>query len=347
MSDHQKTPYINAGPYGCSNDKEVQITVLRSNAEFTIYAAFERLKNTCLGEDLQKQTELCRGYTFGQYGSLQTPTNILFQHCRPILERLVPQTELQDLSLESLLHAPTYHLELVAQNIGGEVDVIGQEGCVFKPAFFVAPEPVAQLASLLRNVYLSQASEVQIAPIRMKRSLTSVQGRVSTKDGRILYFKPRMELRESEFKREIHILLQIAEADLDPNIRIPRLEGFVVSGDNDDIVMGILMTWIGSPDMGCHLMSKGFWNKEELHKKWETQVTATVWELHAHGIVWGDVNLMNVVIDENLDAWVIDFGGMNNIDFIDDENRETVKGDRQGVENLLKYWLPSRAGKVK
>jgi hypothetical protein len=55
---------------------------------------------------------------------------------------------------------------------------------------------------------------------------------------------------------------------------------------------------------------------------------------------------MNVVIDENFDAWVIDFGGMNNVDFVDDENRETVRGDWQGVGKLFGQWLPSRAGKL-
>jgi hypothetical protein len=43
---------------------------------------------------------------------------------------------------------------------------------------------------------------------------------------------------------------------------------------------------------------------------------------------------------------VIDFGGMNNVDFVDDENRETVRGDWQGVGKLFGQWLPSRAGKL-
>ena len=45
--------------------------------------------------------------------------------------------------------------------------------------------------------------------------------------------------------------------------------------------------------------------------------------LHDNDIVWGDVNPMNVVIDEAMDAWVIDFGGNNNVAFVDDEKRET------------------------
>jgi hypothetical protein len=349
MSDHledSQTPFIHGGPYGYFNDSEVQTTVLRGPTQFTIKTAIERIRSTQLGVDLQKQVELCRGCVFGRYGSLQTPTDTLFQYCRPVLERLATQTELRDLSLESFLYAPSYNLELVAQNSSDEVDILGQEDCLFKPAFFISPVPITQAPELPANILTFHASEVQIAPLSTGDSLTSVQGRVSTKDGRSLYFKPRLELREPEFEREVSVLLQIAKVGLRPEIRVPRLEGLVVSGENNEVVMGILMTWIPSPTLGCHLMSKGFWDKLELHQKWEQQIAATVRELHTHGIVWGDVNPMNVVIDENFDAWVIDFGGMNNVDFVDDENRETVRGDWQGVGKLFGQWLPSRAGKL-
>lgn len=36
---------------------------------------------------------------------------------------------------------------------------------------------------------------------------------------------------------------------------------------------------------------------------------------------------MNVVIDEAMNAWVIDFGGMNNVEFVDEDKRETIEGD--------------------
>ena len=51
---------------------------------------------------------------------------------------------------------------------------------------------------------------------------------------------------------------------------------------------------------------------------------------------------MNVVIDEAMNAWVIDFCGMNNVEFVDDEKRETVEGDKQGIIRLFQEWLPSR-----
>jgi tRNA A-37 threonylcarbamoyl transferase component Bud32 len=188
-----------------------------------------------------------------------------------------------------------------------------------------------------------QACRTWIAPTRDEGNyLDSVQGKVITAEGVLMYFKPRIEGRESEFERELQIMSRIDEAGLGARIRVPGLQGIVVSGENGERTMGMLMTLITSPKMGTHLQSQGFQGKLELHKKWEEQVTAIVQELHANGIVWGDVNPMNVVIDEAMNAWVIDFGGMNNVEFVDDEKRETVEGDKQGIMRLFQEWLPSR-----
>jgi RIO-like serine/threonine protein kinase len=71
-------------------------------------------------------------------------------------------------------------------------------------------------------------------------------------------------------------------------------------------------------------------------------MTEIVEGLHAQGIVWGDVHPMNVVIDEQMDAWAIDFGGMNNVHFVDDANRDTEVGDLQGLRKIFKEWLPDQ-----
>jgi serine/threonine protein kinase len=154
----------------------------------------------------------------------------------------------------------------------------------------------------------------------------------------LLYFKPRMELREAEFERELRILTRINEAGLTARLRVPKLQGVVVSGED---TIGMLMTLITSSSMATHLRSAGLQARHELHGQWEEQLIATVQELHGHGIVWGDVHPMNVVIDEDMNAWAIDFGGMNNAEFVDDEKRETVEGDRQGLTRLFQQWLPA------
>ncbi|KAK5084603.1 hypothetical protein LTR05_005681 [Lithohypha guttulata] len=129
-----------------------------------------------------------------------------------------------------------------------------------------------------------------------------------------MYFKPREEAREKEFDRELSILNDIKKKCLAKGeIKLPDLQGIVVSGDVEEICIGMLMN-----------------------------VIATVEVLHTHDIIWGDVNAGNIVIDEALNAWVIDFGGRNNPEFVDDDKAETIEGDWQGVERLFYVWLPNR-----
>lgn len=159
-----------------------------------------------------------------------------------------------------------------------------------------------------------------------------------------LVLQPQLEGRKSEFQRELVILLQMKKTGLSALVSVPELRGIVISTENSATAMGMRMTLIVSPDTGTHLQSQNFWNMLELHDRWERQVLFAVQELHAHCVVWGDVYPINIVIDEAINAWIIDFGGMNNVEFVDDEKRETMEGDIQGVTRLFREWLPSHNG---
>ncbi|KAH6618447.1 hypothetical protein C7974DRAFT_415823 [Boeremia exigua] len=127
-------------------------------------------------------------------------------------------------------------------------------------------------------------------------------------------------MREPDFERELHILSRIKEAGLTDWLRIPKLEGIVVSGEE---TIGMLITFID----GNHLRNPELQGMHEMHGTWEDQLRAIIRELHAHDIVWGDVHPMNIMIDKAMNAWAIDFGGMNNVEFVDDKNRETVEDE--------------------
>lgn len=43
--------------------------------------------------------------------------------------------------------------------------------------------------------------------------------------------------------------------------------------------------------------------------KWRKQIQDSARVLHRHGVLWGDVNETNVLIDESRDAWLIDLAG--------------------------------------
>jgi hypothetical protein len=117
-----------------------------------------------------------------------------------------------------------------------------------------------------------------------------------------MYFKLRIDICGSEFEREPRLLSEIAGACLVVRIRVLQLFGIVVLGADGEMAMGMLMNFTTSPKMGTQLQSRGFHNKTELHKKWEEQQSEIVQELHDHGIVWGDVHPMHVVVDEGKNA---------------------------------------------
>ncbi|KAF2129690.1 hypothetical protein P153DRAFT_367057 [Dothidotthia symphoricarpi CBS 119687] len=338
----EQTPYVDWYSTAFVNETELSMTILRGYAQFSIKVQVARVEGTRFGKELVQHIKLCQGHRFGNFESRDKISDLVYQQCLPLVERLSPQTLLRDLSLERFLHAPTYHLEIIDAGINGDLRIEGEEECSHTPAFSMSPMPTAELPESCKVVPHFRACDIQIAPIRdHTKSLDWVQGRVMV-EGNFMYFKPRFDMREPDFEREFWILSRINEAGLGDQVRVPKLLGIVVSGKNGEITMGFLITMITSPEMGSHLRSPGFWDKPELHKRWEEQVTATVKKLHASGIVWGDVHPMNIVIDEEFNAWAIDFGGMNNVQFVDDKNRETVEGDKQGVTKIFQEWLPSR-----
>ncbi|KAH7561892.1 hypothetical protein BM1_02996 [Bipolaris maydis] len=330
--------HISRGPLGYTTEKKCHMTILRGHTQFVIEVEIVRVKGTKLGEKLLQQLELWKVGTWSRSND-----NLLFdpiyQHCLSLIEKLAPQTLLQDLSLQGLLHWPIYNLELVHEGVDGDICIKGEDECLYTPAFFTSPMRTADLPELCRDVPSFQARNIWIAPIVDEgKTLDSIQGRVVMAEGVPLYFKPRVEMREPDFERELCTLWRIYKAGLTTRFRVPRLHGIVVSGET---TIGLLMTLVTSSEIGTHLRSPGLQERHELHRKWEEQLTAIIQGLHAHDIVWGDVHPMNVVIDEGMNAWAVDFGGMNNVEFVDDDKRETTEGDWQGITRIFKEWLPN------
>jgi hypothetical protein len=61
----------------------------------------------------------------------------------------------------------------------------------------------------------------------------------------------------------------IDEVGLSDQIRVPGLQGIVVSAENRETTMGMPMTLVTSSETGTHLQNLGFYGKLELHKVWE------------------------------------------------------------------------------
>jgi serine/threonine protein kinase len=72
-----------------------------------------------------------------------------------------------------------------------------------------------------------------------------------------------------------------------------------------------------------------------LRNKWAAQIKETLSELHKLGIIWRDIKMDNVLIDDNDDAVLLDFGGGNTVGWVDQDKYGTLDGDMQGLGKIL------------
>lgn len=130
---------------------------------------------------------------------------------------------------------------------------------------------------------------------------------------------------------ELLRLKKVERAGLPPDALVCRLHGVVWSGDG--VAAGMLLHWIQKK---CVLSKeKADQSSPLLRKRWADQICSSLDMLHERGLVWGDAKAENILIDENDDAWIIDFGGGYTVGWVDKENAGTVEGDKQGLARIL------------
>lgn len=211
------------------------------------------------------------------------------------------------------------------------------------PASGISPMPMRRLPAALPQFSASKLlvrdeAEREEAMLNLEppRRVWAADG----DDDLLLLFKPCMRDREAEFAREMDVLAGIGEARLhERRINVPRMAG-VATAEDGATVLGVLLLWIGGamPLAGEEMAVA----RVGMHGLWEEEVRGVIGALHGHGIVWGDVNHHNIVIDDRLAPWVVEFGGGCNAEFVDEENRETVTGDWQGCHRGFDCWLPAK-----
>lgn len=141
----------------------------------------------------------------------------------------------------------------------------------------------------------------------------------------------------------------------DDDVRISRLHGLVIDDPGDVLqhfaddpnaeenhsphprLVGLLLTDIDSDGTLAELAP---WSDrtDEDRRRWARQIGHAVGRLHAAGVVWGDAKHENVLVDMAGDAWLVDFGGSYTRGWVDEERRETVEGDLQGL-GRIEEWL--------
>ena len=64
--------------------------------------------------------------------------------------------------------------------------------------------------------------------------------------------------------------------------------------------------------------------------------------LHKRGFVWGDVSPNNMIIDEDENVWIIDFGGGYTEGWVEPRTGRRRRGDLQGLERIKEYLLDTK-----
>jgi tRNA A-37 threonylcarbamoyl transferase component Bud32 len=71
-----------------------------------------------------------------------------------------------------------------------------------------------------------------------------------------------------------------------------------------------------------------------MRKNWASQIEYTVTELHKRNILWKDAKPDNIIIDEDDNVWLIDFGGGFTEPWVDMELYESCEGDLQALGRI-------------
>ena len=150
--------------------------------------------------------------------------------------------------------------------------------------------------------------------------------------GETVCFFKRLEVSfgAKHAKSELMALKRTASLPDAPVAYICRLHGVVRNGQE---IAGMLFTWIEKKGVLCQTRAKDA--PTPLRRRWADQISRSLQVLHEQGIVWGDAKADNVLIDQDDNAWIIDFGGSYTAGWVDKDKAGTIEGDMQGLEKIL------------
>ncbi len=190
-------------------------------------------------------------------------------------------------------------------------------------------------------------------------------------DSTVCYFKSEMKQMERS-KPWVYTQIEDAFRDkkLRADMRICRLHSVVIDEDSKTLqhykevseeqlsqwgedkmlkptlpyrMVAILLTFIKNQGT-LFMMARKSQDPDQL-VSWAKELEGLVNELHGADLVWGDAKPENVLVDLENKLWLIDFDGSYTADWVDAENKESQKGDLQGVARTKK-WLEELKEKI-
>lgn len=165
-------------------------------------------------------------------------------------------------------------------------------------------------------------------------------------NNRICWFKPVMPwVSNLPYIREIDMLFKLSQERLGPELlRFPQLEAIVLDDRDTGLITGLILSAI-HPNRGTLVdrlsgpEGQTLLPPIALRERWYNNIANMIHILHEKGFIWGDVSPNNVIIDENEDVWIVDFGGGYTDGWIEPDDMETQKGDLEGLKKIKEYLL--------
>ncbi|KIW58558.1 hypothetical protein PV05_03066 [Exophiala xenobiotica] len=190
------------------------------------------------------------------------------------------------------------------------------------------------------------AKEIRLAQTSQTSSNTNLN--LVMFNDRISWFKPVLTgVDNLPYIREIDILFKLSRENPSHKLlRCPRLEAIVLDDKNGDMgcINGLILSAI-YPNHGTIAdrvnRPEGLSPSITLCERWYHDVENMIHVLHNKGFIWGDVSPNNMMIDEDENVWIIDFGGGYTEGWVEQEDMETKKGDLEGLQRIKEFLLDS------
>ncbi|KAI1291241.1 hypothetical protein F5Y03DRAFT_377292 [Xylaria venustula] len=249
----------------------------------------------------------------------------------PFMQKIAPSSPQPKLgTLEEELYPPTYTLQVLTKEGQLSAHVIDFKG----PEGYPALSEQEFLALGIETPIYSPSEVILISRLQDKTWKVEVGGepmicKISKSDT----FGPTLA-------NELGVYQKINQLGNDS--KFPRMKGAVKSHMG---VIAILLSYIPhkyhSLDMILQHTKDGLMPKTEattaMRSKWAEQIKCSVAQLHQVGILWCDPKTDNVLIDDEGDAVVLDFGAGNTVGWVDADKYGTLEGDIQGLEKILAH----------
>lgn len=254
---------------------------------------------------------------------------------RPLFHQLISSQDEQGLrkSLHHYLFHPSFHFLLKAPPHTGSVSIIpinSSEAYTSIGIDSAFDQSIDEDLELNPDVPRFTPEDISIAEVFVHGAST-ITAAVQVQ-GQEMFCKSRGRgggLFGTSEARELKCLGEMLKVFPTEAIKVPQLLGYIHQKDTQQI-LGFLRQWVP----GRRLSNVVAGATAEKRQKWACQIRQSIELLHQNGLVWGDAKPSNIIIDEQDNAWLIDFGGGYTRGWIDEELVETKQGDEQALEKI-------------